>query len=187
MLRSVNGRQQSNFVCKLRKNREYAITCPEFLTPTYSCHGHMSRCQNEPQKLVYIRAWETRQGSAGERRRWRREKKRRIANTTCSPTAHLRPNSAQAATSHGSSSNAPYDQAPPYQHPHSSAPAGMTGGTTTTQVSQEVLFCPSGGNVSRTTQSTISFRAVGLHHHRQRLLIYSSRTMWHTNCICALL
>ncbi|KAL3245854.1 hypothetical protein MRX96_058139 [Rhipicephalus microplus] len=63
-----------------------------------------------------------------------------IANTTCSPTAHLRPNPAQAATSHGSSSNAAYDQAPPYQHPHSSAPAGMTGGTTTAQVSREVLF-----------------------------------------------
>lgn len=61
-----------------------------------------------------------------------------------SSTAHLRPNPAQAATSHGSSSNAAYDQAPPYQHPHSSAPAGMTGGQQPhTESAQEPQSAPS--------------------------------------------
>lgn len=91
------------------------------------------------------RVWCLQVRKEGEKERQKNKNKRRkkpgmIANTTCSPTAHLRPNPAQAATSHGSSSNAAYDQAPPYQHPHSSAPAGMTGGTTTAQVSREVLF-----------------------------------------------
>lgn len=67
-----------------------------------------------------------REGSAEERsKRW--GKKIWSDHTRCA-ARQLRPNPAQAATSHGSSSNAAYVQAPSYQHAHSSAPARMTGG-----------------------------------------------------------
>lgn len=69
-------------------------------------------------------------GGRGKQKRKVGEKKMRahVVTPDCTSPPEL---STQDATSHGSSSNAAYEQAPPYQHPHSSAPAGMTGGTTT--------------------------------------------------------